>query len=177
MKQSTLETVIGALVILVAGYFLYFALHNLEHKKQGGYELTARFSNIDGVAPGTAVRVSGVKVGTVSKVTLDPVTYLATVHMELEPDLQLPVDTVASINTPSLLGEKNLTLEPGNDDKKLKPNDMIVNTESAASIEHLLGQVIFSLQNLGKGSPAPGAPSVGTPGVPAPSPDASGDHP
>ena len=116
-----------------------FALHNLEHKKAGGYELTARFSNVDGIAPGSAVRISGVKVGTVSKVTLDPATFLATVHLELEPNLQLPIDTVASINTPSLLGEKNLSLEPGNDDQKLKPNGVIVNTESAASIEHLLG--------------------------------------
>jgi phospholipid/cholesterol/gamma-HCH transport system substrate-binding protein len=162
MKNNIFETVIGFAVILVAGYFLYFALHNQEHSKQGSYELIARFSNVDGMAPGSAIRISGVKVGTVSKITLDAKTYQAIVHLAIEPDYKVPSDTVASVNSPGLLGDKYMSLEPGSADDMLKPGDEITDTQSAASLEKLLGQVIFNLQNLGKSNTAPG-PAPATP--------------
>ncbi len=160
MKQNTLETIIGAIVLIVAAYFLYFALHSREHEKSGTYELLAQFSNVEGITPGSAVRISGVKVGTVSKVTLDPKTYLATVHLAMEQSVKIPSDTLATVDTPGLLGDKYMSLEPGSADDMLKPEGAITNTQSAASLEKLLGQVIFSLQNIGK---APAAPSPATP--------------
>jgi phospholipid/cholesterol/gamma-HCH transport system substrate-binding protein len=165
MKQDRIEIFTGAVVILLAGFFLWYALHHLEHqKKKGSYEVYATFSNVDGLTAGSNVRLSGVKVGTISKIELNPETYLATLHIELEPNLLIPTDTVAAINTQGLLGDKYLSLEAGSDDEKIKAGGMIVNTQSSASIERLLGQVIFSLQNIGK---APAA----TP-APAPAPDA-----
>ena len=160
MKQNTIETVVGAIVLLVAAYFLYFALHSQEHKKSGSYELLAQFSDVEGITPGSAIRISGVKVGTVSKITLDPKTYLAMVHLEMDPTVQLPTDTLATVSSPGLLGDKYMSLEPGSDDEHLKPGEAITNTQSAASLEKLLGQVIFSLQNVGKApaAPAPAAP-------------------
>jgi phospholipid/cholesterol/gamma-HCH transport system substrate-binding protein len=155
MKQDRLEILTGFIVILVAGFFLWYALHHLEHQKnKGSYEVFATFSDVDGLTAGSNVRLSGVKVGTISKIELNPQTYLATVHIELEPSLQIPTDTVAAVSTQGLLGDKYLSLEAGSDDEKIQPGGSIVNTQSSASIEHLLGQVIFSLQNLGK-SPAP----------------------
>jgi phospholipid/cholesterol/gamma-HCH transport system substrate-binding protein len=155
MKQNLLETAVGALVILAAIAFLYFALHVQEHEKHGGYELIAQFSNVEGLAPGSSIRISGVKVGTVSKITLDPKTYLAQVHLLMEPDVHVSSDTLATIESPGLLGEKYMSLEPGSADDMLGPGQVVTNTQSAASLEKLLGQVIFSLQNIGKSSPAP----------------------
>ncbi len=157
----------GAIVLLVAGFFLWYALHHLEHQKEkGGYEVFATFSNVDGLTAGSNVRLSGVKVGTISKIELDPQTYLATLHIELEPNLHIPVDTEAEVSTQGLLGDKYLSLTPGNEDEKIPPGGKIAITHPSASIEHLLGQVIFSLQNIGK------APAAGS--APAP---AGGAHP
>jgi phospholipid/cholesterol/gamma-HCH transport system substrate-binding protein len=161
MKQNTLETIIGAIVLIVAAYFLIFALHNREHDKEGTYELMAQFSNVEGLAPGSAVRISGVKVGTVSKITLDPKSYLAMVHLAMQDGVLLPSDTLATVSSPGLLGDKYMSLEPGSADDMLKPGGVITDTQSAASLEKLLGQVIFSLQNIGK-SPASSPPA--TPG-------------
>ncbi len=169
MKHNILETVIGALVILIAGYFLYFALHNQEHSKKGGYDLIARFSNVDGLAPGSAIRISGVKVGTVTKITLDPKTFQAIAHLGIEPEYQIPSDTLATVNSPGLLGDKYMSLEPGSAEDMLKPGAEITDTQSAASLEKLLGQVIFNLQNLGKSNTSGSAPTGSTP-VPAPAP-------
>jgi phospholipid/cholesterol/gamma-HCH transport system substrate-binding protein len=160
MKNNILETIIGTLVIIVAGYFLYFALHNQEHGKKGGYELIAKFSNVDGMAPGSAIRISGVKVGAVSKITLDPKTYQAIAHLEIEPEYHIPSDTMASINSPGLLGDKYMSLEPGSADDMLKPGDEVTNTQSSASLEKLLGQVIFNLQNLGKNNTSSATPAA-----------------
>ena len=163
MKQDRIEIVTGFIVILVAGFFLYYAVHHLEHQhRKGGYEVFATFSNVDGLTAGSNVRMSGVKVGTISKIELNPDTYLATVHIELEPNLQIPTDTVAAVNTQGLLGDKYMSLEPGSDDTRLQPGGTITNTQSSASIERLLGQVIFSLQNIGKAPAASGtAPAAG----------------
>ncbi len=158
MKQNTLETVVGAIVLIVAAYFLYFALHNREHDKSGTYELLAQFSDVEGLAPGSMVRISGVKVGTVSKISLDPKTYLAMVHMALEDSVAIPSDTLATVASPGLLGDKYMSLEPGSAEDMLKPGGVITDTQSAASLEKLLGQVIFSLQNVGKASSAAPAP-------------------
>ena len=176
MKRNSLETVVGALVIAAAAYFLFFALHNLEHRKDNGYELLAQFNDVGGLAPGSSVRISGVKVGALSKITLDPKTFLATVHMQIESNVHLPVDTIASINTPGLLGDKYLSLEPGNADDMLQPGGMITDTNSAASLEKLLGEVVFNLANLGKnngggsGSGGETAKPAGAAPAPAPAP-------
>ena len=171
MKQHFLETLVGAVVIAIAGYFLYFAVHSQERRKGDGYELLAQFSNVDGLSPGSAIRISGVKVGTVSKITLDPKTYQATVHLQLASEFKVPSDTLATVTSPGLLGDKYMALEPGNADDMLKPGDTIADTQSAASLEKLLGQVIFSLQNVGKNTSSGGA----TPAPTTPPGDAS--HP
>jgi phospholipid/cholesterol/gamma-HCH transport system substrate-binding protein len=160
MKNNLLETFVGAMVVLAAIGFLFFALHVQEHEKHGGYELIAQFSNVDGMAPGSAIRISGVKVGTVSKITLDPKTYLAQVHLLMEPNVHVPSDTLASVESPGLLGDKYMSLEPGSADDMLGPGGVLTNTQSSASLEKLLGQVIFSLQNIGKGSSATSAPKT-----------------
>jgi phospholipid/cholesterol/gamma-HCH transport system substrate-binding protein len=163
MKQNTIETVVGALVLLIAAWFLTHALRAQEHEKKGEYELIARFTDVEGLAQGSAIRLSGVKVGTIGKITLDPKYYQAVVRLEIEPEVRIPDDTLATVATPGLLGEKYMSLEPGSSETMLKNGDTITNTQSAASIEKLLGQVIFSLSNLGKSSGDNAAPKPASP--------------
>ena len=150
MRRNVIETVLGAVVLLVAGFFLAFAYKSADLHKVEGYSLTANFNSIGGLQNGADIRISGVKVGSVAGLSLDPATFLAVVHLTLDPSIKLPRDTVALVASESLLGGKYLSLEPGGDPDILKPGARIEYTQSTPGFEQLLGQVIFSLQNVGK---------------------------
>ncbi|MCB1651240.1 MAG: outer membrane lipid asymmetry maintenance protein MlaD [Alphaproteobacteria bacterium] len=147
MKRSTVETALGALVILVAAMFLSYSYKTANLSTgSGGYEVVALFSSIGGLQAGDDVQISGVKVGNVSKVELDKETYLAKVHLNIDPAYKLPVDTAALISSESLLGGKYLALEPGADEELLGPGGTIEYTQAPQNLEQLLGQFIFSMQ-------------------------------
>ena len=146
MKRNAVETVMGAVVILVAALFLFFAYTTSQVRAVSGYEVTARFDRIEGLRDGGDVRISGIKVGTIISQTLDPKTYLAVVRMSIDPSLKLPVDTVATISSTGLLGDKYLSLEPGNEDKTIPAGGVIEHTQPPMSLESLIGQYIFSQQ-------------------------------
>jgi len=150
MRRNVIETVLGGVVLAVAAVFLAFAYKSADLRKVQGYELTANFSSITGLQSGADVRISGVKVGSVSALTLDPKSYQAVVHLSLDNTVKLPKDTAAVIASESLLGGKFLSLEPGGDPDTIKPNGRIEYTQSTPGLEQLLGQVIFSLQSMSK---------------------------
>lgn len=145
MQRNVIETVMGAVVLVVAGGFLFFFYRTTDIHPATGYDLSAHFSKIDGIEAGAPVRISGVKVGQVTSFTLDPKTYQAVVHMNINNDVQVPTDTAAVIASGGLLDGKFMTLQPGNDDEMLKAGGVIEYTQSTPSLEQLLGQVIFSL--------------------------------
>ena len=149
MQKNIVETVLGAVVLLVAGVFLAFFYRTTDIAPSSGYVITAAFSNIDGLSSGSPVRVSGVKVGQVLDFSLNPETFRAIVRMNINNDIKLPMDTVAIIASSGLLGDKFLTLDPGNEEEFLNPGDQIEFTQSTPGIEQLLGQVIFSINNDG----------------------------
>ncbi len=146
MKRSVIETALGAIVILVAITFLMFSINTAKVGKVSGYELNARFSGIGGLGIGDDVLISGVKVGTIAAVTLDPETFLAKVTMSIKDDIKVPTDTAALISSESLLGGRYLALEPGADDEVLSPGGTIEYTQAPQNLEQLLGQFIFSMQ-------------------------------
>jgi len=84
MRRSVIETIMGAVVLVVAALFLFFAYTTSNVRAIGGYQLVARFNRVDGIAPGSEVRLSGIKVGSVLSTHLDPKTYLAEVRMIIE---------------------------------------------------------------------------------------------
>lgn len=146
MKRSLVETALGAVVILVAITFLIFSINTGKVGKVSGYKLNARFSGIGGLGVGDDVLISGVKVGNVVDVTLDPETFLAKVSMNIKNDVKVPTDTAALISSESLLGGRYLALEPGADDEVLKPGGTVEFTQAPQNLEQLLGQFIFSMQ-------------------------------
>jgi phospholipid/cholesterol/gamma-HCH transport system substrate-binding protein len=167
MQRNALEPILGAVVVVLAAVFLYFAYNSAGERSAEGYALTARFSGIDGLEAGNDVRVSGVKVGQVTRISLEPGTFQAMVQLTVEPNLKLPTDTVATISSDGLLGGKYLGLLPGGSDDMLKPGSRIERTQSSPSIENLLSQVVFNLQNLGGNKGGEGGSAEGSPPAPA----------
>src|SRR6185437_4666124 len=168
MRGNVIETVMGAVVMVVAALFLLVAYNTSQMRSVPGYEVTANFEHIDGIRDGSDVRVSGIKVGSVLALTLDPKTFLATVRMSVEPSVKLPEDTVAEIVSSGLLGDKYLSLVPGGADKDIAPGGRIKYTQSSVSIEHLIGQMMFSPPNKkageGEGGSGGGAGAAPSPG-------------
>ena len=144
MKGNVIETVMGAVVLVVAALFLVFAYNTSQMRSVSGYELSANFEHIDGIRDGSDVRISGIKVGSVTSLTLDPKSFLATVRMTVEPTIKLPDDSVAEIVSSSLLGDKYMSLVPGGSDKDIPAGGQIKYTQSSVSLEHLIGQMMFS---------------------------------
>jgi phospholipid/cholesterol/gamma-HCH transport system substrate-binding protein len=175
MRGNVLEIVIGAVVLIVAALFLVFAYRTSQFRTESGsYEVGADFSRIDGIHQGSDVRISGIKVGTVVSDALDPKTYLATIRMSIDRDIQLPEDTVAQVTSSGLLGDKYMSLAPGGSDKMIPPGGKIQYTQSSISLENLIGQAMFS--NPGAKPAAPAAEGGAAPpagpeaAAPAPSP-------
>lgn len=162
MRRNVIETVLGGVVIVVAGFFLVFAYTSANIGSVKGYEVTAEFSGVAGLQAGSDVRISGVKVGTVLEQRLDPQSYLAVVRMSIDPAVTLPEDTVAKIASESLLGGKFLELEPGGAEDTIPPGGRIAYTQSSVNLEDLLGRFMFNQQGGQPGGSAGGAAGGGT---------------
>lgn len=147
-RRNASELVAGTLVLLVAVGFLGFAVANTGRGAGQGYTLNARFDRIDGLAIGADVRVGGVKVGSVTAAHIDPRTYQAVVAFTVEDAIKLPRDSSAQVTSDGLLGGRFLALVPGGDDQMLPPGGTFTITQSALSLEDLLGKFIFSVSDL-----------------------------
>ncbi|HYZ25155.1 MAG TPA: outer membrane lipid asymmetry maintenance protein MlaD [Rhodopila sp.] len=166
-RHSVAEVITGAFVLVIAIGFLAFAVSHSGRSVGSGYPLHASFAHIDGLNVGGDVRIGGVKVGTVTDEQLDPKTFEAVVSMSIQDGIELPKDTGAAVTSESLLGGKYVSLSPGGDTTNLKPGDAITVTQSAVSLEELLGKFIFSVTSLNSGksdgSSGGGSPSAGQP--------------
>jgi phospholipid/cholesterol/gamma-HCH transport system substrate-binding protein len=146
MKSSTLETIVGAVIIVLAIGFFSFAYKTsgLGGGTSGGYKISAEFDNIDGVAIGSDVRVAGIKVGTVIGQSLNPASFQARVDMMIERQIKLADDSSAKITSEGLLGSKFVVLEPGGSDSQLAEGGVISYTQGAVDIWSLISQAMFS---------------------------------
>jgi phospholipid/cholesterol/gamma-HCH transport system substrate-binding protein len=156
------EIWVGAAVLAAAALFLAYALaHTGGLMGQAGYALTAQFGDAGALAPGADVRVAGVKVGTVTGVTLDPKTYQAKAAILIDDTIQLPADSTVKITQDSLLGGEHLAVEPGGSLQNLKPGQAFQNTQGAVDLFGLIGQVLRPQTPAGS---TPAATPAATPG-------------
>jgi phospholipid/cholesterol/gamma-HCH transport system substrate-binding protein len=156
MRRSAAELLAGAAVLLGAVAFLVYAVSATGRSVGGeGITLTARFERIDGITPGTDVRLGGVRVGSVVAQRIDPETFLAVVTLRVDGALRLPEDSSAEITTDGLFGGRFVALVPGGADRRLGDGDVIRITQSAISLEALIGRFMFSGE--GSGSRPAGA--------------------
>ncbi len=144
MKRNPIETVLGAVVLLVAGMFLAFAYSTASIKSvAGGYQVTADFLKVGGLTRGSDVRMSGITIGRVSDQQLDPQSFTARVVMTIRSDVKLPTDTEAAIVGDGLMGGKYVNLVPGQASDRIPAGGKIVRARDFQSLEDLVGQIIF----------------------------------
>ena len=147
MHRNTLETVMGAIVLLAAVGFVVLAYEAADVKGNGGYEIAAEFGSTGGLSVGDDVRISGIKVGQITAQQLDSVTYVAKVSMAIDPTIKIPSDSSARITAASLLGGNYLELMPGAAADTLGAGAVIYDTRDPISLSDLLGKAVFSSNN------------------------------
>ncbi|MDP6109745.1 MAG: MlaD family protein [Rhodospirillales bacterium] len=143
MKEEVRNIVVGmvTLVVLVFAAGLSFSSSKLDTPT--GITIIAEFSQIDGLAVGNEVRMSGIKIGTVTGHRLDPETFDAVVTMTIKPEVKLPNDTMASIVSAGIIVGKYIRLRPGSSKDLLKAGGTIEKTEDFKSLEEQVGEIIF----------------------------------
>ena len=141
------QTTVGIFVLLglVCVAYLTIKLGRMELFETKGFELNARFNSVSGLRVGADVEMAGVPVGRVAAITLDddPVRRQALVRLVLDRGLKLSTDTIASIKTSGLIGDKYVNLQPGGLDDVLASGDTLEETESAVDLESLIGKYAF----------------------------------
>ena len=143
MARNIVETIVGALVLLIAGFFVFYAFSKSDRVGPAGYDVVAKFDRIDGLKRGSDVTLSGVKVGTVTSFDLDRKTYQAVVHLLISSNLSLPADTNAKVVSESLLGGMIVVLEPGGDKTMIPPGGEIEHTQGAVPLSELIAKFMF----------------------------------
>lgn len=141
MGRNIVETIVGAIVLCVAAAFGVYAFTATDTSMPKGYEISARFSRVDGLKRGADVSMAGIKVGTVTAMELDK-NYYAVVRMSIRPDVRLTADTFAKIMSESLLGGMSVTLEIGGSDQYLAAGGMITKTQGAVPFTELLSLLV-----------------------------------
>lgn len=144
MKRNIVETIIGAIVLVVAVGFFAFAYTRTDGGTVSGYEIVAEFTGVGTLGPGADVRISGIKVGSVLRQELDAETFMARVVLSIDDEVELPSDTSASIGMEGLLGGAFIALEPGGDIEMLENGGMILFTEAALDLASIIRQVVLS---------------------------------
>jgi phospholipid/cholesterol/gamma-HCH transport system substrate-binding protein len=173
-RSEWAETGVGAVVLAAAAGFLIYALSaGAVGAHGGGYDVKARFGQVGGLATGADVRVAGVKVGTVSHISLDPKTFLADVDLTLDPGVKLPADSTAKITSDSLLGGPHIAIAPGGAAEDLKQGAEIQNTQGAVDLFGLVGQMIRPQPGPDSSASASGGSAAASAANPASAPAAS----
>lgn len=139
MASNATETLVGAAVLAVAAGFLYYVGQTTGMSSRAGdYTLNASFRSVEGLNIGSDVRLSGVKVGTLTSVSLNPDTYEAVTQMAIQEDVQIPDDADIKVSTDGLLGGAFLEITAGGSPFMLEPGGEIIYTQGAISFINLL---------------------------------------
>ncbi|MEC7387286.1 MAG: outer membrane lipid asymmetry maintenance protein MlaD [Pseudomonadota bacterium] len=144
MRRGSLETAVGALVIVIAVIFAIFTFKVTDYGRETGYLLFAEFNHVGSIKTGSDVRVGGIPVGKVIELSLNPETFKARISLDIESKYNFPLDTAVSIGSEGLLGGSFVEIVPGGMDGNLQPNDEIEFTQDAVDMLQLLGKFMFS---------------------------------
>ena len=163
-QNNVSETIIGAVVVVAAAIFLVFAYMRTGSGGVSGYELNARMPKVDGLGVGTDVRLAGIKIGSVSDLTLDPKTYLVTVHMNIRDDIKIPADSSLLVTSSGILGSSYLSITPGGDDKMLAAGGYFDNVQGSIDLMNMIGRFATGESTTNKAPPPKPAPQQLPPG-------------
>lgn len=145
MKKGSVEFAVGIFVIIgiICVGYLTIKLGKMEWIGQDYYSIRARFMDSSGLKKGSQVELAGVQIGTVDDIRLDQERMMAVVTMKIEKDLKLSEDSIASIKTSGIIGDKYVKISPGGSEEMLEPGDMIIETESALDLEEMVSKYVF----------------------------------
>lgn len=158
MKKTRLELFVGIFVVLGIAAIAYMTIKLGSGSMMGGdtYLIEARFTNAGGLNVGSSVHLAGVFVGRVEAVSIDPLDYCAIATLRIRSNIQLPTDSMASIKTTGLIGDKYIALAPGADETYLEAGSRITMTEAAVDLESLIGKMAFgSVEDETEKAPTP----------------------
>ncbi|HEV8438278.1 MAG TPA: outer membrane lipid asymmetry maintenance protein MlaD [Methylomirabilota bacterium] len=144
MRRSALDLSVGVFVLLgiLALAWLSVKLGRVDLFRSPGYSVTADFPSVGGLKAGSSVEIAGVEIGRVDSINLDQ-DYQARVRMVIHANVKLQEDSIASIKTKGLIGEKYIRISPGGSDKVIPPNGRIKEVEPPVDFEELLSKYIF----------------------------------
>jgi phospholipid/cholesterol/gamma-HCH transport system substrate-binding protein len=145
MKKSSIETSVGIFMfigIICVGY-LTIHLGKMNLIRSDHYQLRARFQSVSGLKVGSTVEMAGVQIGDVETISLDSKKKLAIVTLNIKKNIKLEDDSIASVKTAGLIGDKYIMISPGGSDVILKPGETIIETESAVDLEDLISKYLF----------------------------------
>lgn len=145
MKKHTLEMVVGLFMIIGFLAFVYLALQLGEVSfltNNRTYVIKAEFDNVAGVKKGASVQVAGVVIGEVSLVELGE-DEVAVLSLKIDNSLEVPIDSMASVKSQGIIGDKYIQLSLGGDEELFKPGELLVETESSLDIESLISKFAF----------------------------------
>ena len=146
MRSNIFETFIGAIVIILAVSFLFYSFSITDNNAEGTYNINATFNRIDGIQIGSDVRLSGIKIGSVSKSSLNQTTYEAQLALIIDNSIKIPDDSSAKITMDGLLGSNYISIEPGGSEIYLSNNDYLLYTQGSVDLIGLVGEALFSVE-------------------------------
>jgi phospholipid/cholesterol/gamma-HCH transport system substrate-binding protein len=143
MRRSALDLAVGVFVLLgiLALGWLSVNFGRVELFTGRGYVVSADFPTVGGLKVGSPVEIAGVQIGSVNAINL--VDEQARVVMSIRPGIKLSDDSIASIKTKGLIGEKFIRISPGGSDKVIQPNGRIREVEPPVDLEELLSKYVF----------------------------------
>ena len=145
MKRSSMETSVGIFMVVGIVCIGYLTVHLGKMDWFGGnyYPIYARFQSASGLRPGSSVEMAGVEIGRIESIALNQEKQVAEVKLMIRDKIVLTEDSIASIKTAGLIGDRYITISAGGSDRILKAGDRITETESAVNIEDLIGKYVF----------------------------------
>ncbi len=140
MKVNILDAFLGFVILLITGLFVFYVYVTVDNKLFSAERLVlnARFENIDGIVVGSKVKMSGVNIGTVKSISIDPESFYAVVKMGFDKKFYFPDDTEASVQLEGLLGGSYISILPGGSDVMLLNDQEILYTQGSTSLLNLM---------------------------------------
>lgn len=145
MKKFNLEVVVGLFMVVgfVCFAWLSVKLGDIDLFSDNTYVVSAHFGSISGLKQGALVEIAGVRIGKVERIRLNPTTYEAEVDLAIEREVNLQEDSIASIRTAGIIGDRYIDISPGGAEELIEPGGRIYETESAINLEQLVSKYIF----------------------------------
>ena len=143
ISRQDFETVIGAVALFVAAIALWLvSAGGKAAEARGGYVLTARFDQVDGLSIGNPVFVAGIQVGKVLKIELAPNTLKPLVTISVQRGLAIPTDSALLVMSDGVLGGKFLRIEAGSETEALKPGERFQTVQDSVIVEQILQKIV-----------------------------------